>query len=39
MEGRQAFMTSGGKTFHYIPCLNDDSAWIAALGNIAKRNL
>lgn len=39
MEGRQAFLTSGGKEFHYIPCLNDDPAWIAALGAIAERHL
>jgi ferrochelatase len=39
MEGRQAFLTSGGKDFHYIPCLNDDAAWIAALGAVAERHL
>ncbi|MDB5873486.1 MAG: hemH [Ramlibacter sp.] len=39
MEGRQAFLTAGGKEFHYIPCLNDDSAWIAALGALAERQL
>jgi ferrochelatase len=39
IEGRQAFMTAGGKAFHYIPCLNDEPAWIAALGAIAERNL
>jgi protoporphyrin/coproporphyrin ferrochelatase len=39
MEGRQAFMTAGGKAFHYIPCLNDEPGWIAALGGIAERNL
>jgi len=39
IEGRQAFLASGGKDFHYIPCLNDDDAWIAALGAIAERNL
>ena len=38
-EGRQAFLTSGGKDFHYIPCLNDEAAWIAALGNVAQQNL
>jgi ferrochelatase len=38
-EGRQAFLTSGGKHFHYIPCLNDDAAWIAALGAVAEQNL
>ena len=29
----------GGKTFRYIPCLNDDDAWIAALGGIAQQHL
>ena len=39
IEGRQAFLASGGKDFHYIPCLNDEAAWIAALGAVAERNL
>jgi ferrochelatase len=39
MEGRQEFLTSGGKEFHYIPCLNDDPAWIAGLGAIAQKHL
>ena len=38
-EARHAFLTSGGKEFHYIPCLNDEPAWIAALGGIAERHL
>jgi protoporphyrin/coproporphyrin ferrochelatase len=38
-EGRQAFLTAGGKDFHYIPCLNDEAAWIAALGNVARQHL
>jgi ferrochelatase len=38
-EGRDAFLKAGGEAFHYIPCLNDDPAWIAALGAIAVRNL
>jgi len=38
-EARQAFLTSGGKSFHYIPCLNDKPAWIAALGGLAQRHL
>ena len=25
MEGRDAFLQSGGKEFNYIPCLNDSS--------------
>ena len=39
MEGRDAFIESGGKTFHYIPCLNDSPAWIMALAGIAMRHL
>jgi protoporphyrin/coproporphyrin ferrochelatase len=39
MEGRQAFLTAGGKTFQYIPCLNGDTAWIGALGVITERHL
>lgn len=38
-EGRDAFLAAGGKTFHYIPCLNADDAWIAALGQIAQQHL
>ncbi len=39
MEGRQAFLTSGGKEFHYIPCLNDDPAWISALCELTQQHL
>ncbi|CAN7391369.1 MULTISPECIES: ferrochelatase [unclassified Variovorax] len=39
MEGREAFLHAGGKEFHYIPCLNDSSAWITALAAIAERHL
>jgi ferrochelatase len=38
-EGREAFLHAGGKDFHYIPCLNDDSEWITALCNITQRHL
>jgi ferrochelatase len=38
-EVRQAFMLAGGKEFHYIECLNDDSEWISALGDIAQGHL
>ncbi|MCG2592818.1 ferrochelatase [Ramlibacter sp. XY19] len=38
-EGREAFLEAGGKEFHYIPCLNDETDWIAALGGIAEQNL
>jgi ferrochelatase len=39
MEGRDAFLAEGGGAFHYIPCLNDDAAWIDALAAIARRHL
>jgi protoporphyrin/coproporphyrin ferrochelatase len=39
MEVRHAFLAAGGKEFHYISCLNDDPAWIAALGAIAEQHL
>ena len=39
MEARAAYLLAGGKTFHYIPCLNDDPEWITALCNISERHL
>ncbi|MEI8324129.1 MAG: ferrochelatase [Betaproteobacteria bacterium] len=39
MEGRHAFLESGGKEFHYIPCLNDDPVWISALCELAQQHL
>lgn len=39
IEGRNTFLTAGGKEFRYIPCVNDDPAWIAALSAIAQRHL
>jgi ferrochelatase len=39
MEGRQTFLNAGGKDFRYIPCLNDDSAWITGLCSIAQKHL
>ena len=39
MECRVAFLSSGGKAFHYIPCLNERPDWIRALTDIALANL
>ena len=39
VEGREAFVHAGGKEFHYIPCLNDDPAWITALCGITQQHL
>jgi ferrochelatase len=39
MEVRHAFTSSGGQVFNYIPCLNDDSAWLSALSSITQKHL
>jgi ferrochelatase len=38
-EARDAFLAAGGTAFRYIPCVNADAAWIAALGGIAQQHL
>ena len=38
-EARAAYLEAGGETFHYIPCLNDQHEWLAALSAIALRHL
>lgn len=39
MEARAAYLRAGGKTFHYIACLNDQHEWIAALCAVAQQHL
>jgi len=39
MQCRDAFLAEGGKEFRYIPCLNGDPAWAAALGGLIDRHL
>lgn len=39
MEARAAFLLAGGKTFNYIPCLNDDPEWITALCNLSEQHM
>ena len=36
---RAAFLSAGGSVFGYIPCLNDQHEWIAALAGIAIRHM
>jgi ferrochelatase len=36
MEVRQLFLQAGGQDFHYIPCLNEDHAWIKALADLVE---
>ena len=38
-EAREAFLHAGGKTFHYIPCLNDSAPWLRALADLSERHL
>jgi len=39
IECRGAYLAAGGKEFNYIPCLNEDDAWIAALTDIVLAGL
>jgi len=38
-ESRAAFLAAGGEAFEYIPCVNDQPAWLRALTGIAERHL
>lgn len=38
-EGRDDFLTAGGKEYHYIPALNEDDAWLKALADLAEQHL
>jgi len=39
IEARDAFLTSGGQQFRFIPCLNDRDDWIRALADLALRHM
>ena len=39
MEGKEIFTHAGGGEYHYIPALNENEAWIAAIATIALENL
>ena len=38
-EARDAFLEAGGTAFSYVPCLNDDDAWINTLSVLVQRHL
>ena len=38
-EAREAFLHAGGKEFNYLPCLNDQHEWLAALSAVAIQHL
>ena len=39
IEARNAFLSSGGKEFHALPCLNESPEWIEALAAIIRQVL
>jgi ferrochelatase len=39
IEGKAAFLKAGGRELHAIPCLNEHPSWIAALTELAFRQL
>jgi ferrochelatase len=38
-DAQAAFLGAGGQELHCIPCLNERPGWIAALADLAMRNL
>jgi protoporphyrin/coproporphyrin ferrochelatase len=38
-EAREAFLHAGGEEFNYVPCLNDQHEWIAALAAVAIQHM
>ena len=39
IEGKAEFLRAGGKTYHYIPCLNERDDWLRALADLAASHL
>jgi len=39
MEGQEEFLKAGGESFHYLPCLNDEDAWIEVVKNLCEEKL
>lgn len=39
IECRAAFLAAGGESFHYVPCLNEQPAWISALAALCSERL
>ena len=39
IEGKKEFLSAGGKQFHYIACLNEAPAFIAALANLVQQQV
>ncbi|WP_153108902.1 ferrochelatase [Propionivibrio limicola] len=39
IEGKTTFLGAGGKSYRYIPCLNENDAWIRALSGLIQKHL
>ncbi|MBN8776332.1 ferrochelatase [Thiomonas arsenitoxydans] len=39
MEGKEAFLSSGGKVFHYIDCLNAETHWAQGFSRLLTSHL
>jgi ferrochelatase len=37
LRGRETFLAAGGEAFTYIPCLNEEPAWIEALAAVCRK--
>ena len=38
-EAQAAFRAAGGERFQYIPCLNDDAAWVEGMARISRQHM
>ncbi len=38
-EAQEAYLHAGGEVFHYIPCLNDASAWIQGMHALCQSHM
>lgn len=39
IRGREQFMTMGGENYAYVPCLNNNSQWVASLARLCLQAL
>ncbi len=39
MEGKEEFLEAGGESYHYVPCLNDDSKWADVISKWVKEKV
>lgn len=39
IECARAFSQAGGEQFRYIPCLNDDPAWVSAMAGLVRQHI